>query len=97
MAAVIEPACDLRIGQVGVATLKLRRVDINEIRAEIDAKIRAAPQLLARAAVIVVEREALARSLFRAARLHRDVPEQFFAPVAELLAFSYELRRGRAG
>lgn len=53
MAAVIEPACDLRIGQVGVATLKLRRLDIDEIRAEMDAKVRAAPQLLARAAVIV--------------------------------------------
>lgn len=53
MAAIIEPACDLRIGQVGVATLKLRRLDLATIREEMDAKVRAAPQLLDRAPVIV--------------------------------------------
>ena len=46
-------ACDLRIGQVGIATLKLRRLDLDDIQAEISAKVQAAPQLLTRAAVIV--------------------------------------------
>lgn len=53
MAAVIESACDLRVGQVGVATLKLRRLDIDDIRAELTSKVAAAPQLLTRAPVIV--------------------------------------------
>lgn len=50
---MIESACDLRVGQVGVATLKLRRLGLDEIRAELVAKVAAAPQLLTRAPVIV--------------------------------------------
>lgn len=53
MAVTVEPACDLRIGQVGVATLKLKRLDADDIRREMSAKVRSAPQLLSRAAVIV--------------------------------------------
>lgn len=48
-----ESICDLRIGQVGVATLKLRQFDLDGIGREMAAKVRAAPQLLERAAVIV--------------------------------------------
>lgn len=50
---MMEAACDLRVGQVGVATLRLRRLDFADIRAELEGKIAAAPQLLARAPVIV--------------------------------------------
>jgi flagellar biosynthetic protein FlhB len=46
-----------------------------------------------RKAITVVERDALARALFRAVVTHRDVPDRLFAPVAEVLAFSYELQR----
>ena len=46
-----------------------------------------------RKAITVVERDALARSLFRAVAINRDVPDRLFAPVAEVLAFSYELQR----
>lgn len=53
MAAVIDAACDLRVGQVGVATLKLRRLDLDAIQSELAAKLAAAPQLLTRAPVIV--------------------------------------------
>jgi septum site-determining protein MinC len=53
MAAVLESACDLRIGQVGVATLKVRRLDPEAIGSELAAKVRAAPQLLQHAPVIV--------------------------------------------
>lgn len=53
VATIREAACDLRFGQVGVATLKLRQLDLEAIREEMIAKLRAAPQLLARAAVIV--------------------------------------------
>lgn len=49
----MNAACDLRIGQVGIATLKLRRLDTADIQAEVSAKVQAAPQLLAKAAVIV--------------------------------------------
>lgn len=53
MATVIDAACDLRVGQVGVATLKLRRLDLEAIQSELAAKLAAAPQLLTRAPVIV--------------------------------------------
>ena len=53
MAAVIDAACDLRVGQVGVATLKLRRLDLDAIQSELAAKLAAAPQLLTRAPVII--------------------------------------------
>lgn len=53
MKSAIESACDLRIGQVGVGTLKLQRFDLEAIRAEMNAKIEAAPQLLRRSPVIV--------------------------------------------
>ena len=46
-----------------------------------------------RSAITVVERDALARALFRAVVTNRDVPDRLFAPVAEVLAFSYELQR----
>lgn len=49
----MNAACDLRIGQVGIATVKVRRLDVATIQAEMTAKVQAAPQLLARAAVIV--------------------------------------------
>lgn len=53
MAAGNGAACDLRVGQVGIATLKLRRLDAAAIAGELRAKVEAAPQLLERAAVIV--------------------------------------------
>ena len=46
-----------------------------------------------RQAITIVERDALARALFRAVVTHREVPDRLFAPVAEILAFSYELQR----
>lgn len=49
----MEAACDLRVGQVGVATLKLRRLDLDDIQSELASKLAAAPQLLVRAPVIV--------------------------------------------
>ena len=33
------------------------------------------------------------RALFRAVVTNRDIPDRLFAPVAEVLAFSYELQR----
>ena len=46
-----------------------------------------------RKAITIVERDALARALFRAVVVNRDVPDRLFAPVAEVIAFSYELQR----
>ncbi len=53
MSASLEAACDLRIGQVGVGTLKLQRFDLAAIKAEMTTKVQTAPQLLRRAPVIV--------------------------------------------
>jgi flagellar biosynthetic protein FlhB len=46
-----------------------------------------------RKAVTVVERDVLARALFRAVTVDRDVPDRLFAPVAEVLAFAYEVQQ----
>ena len=46
-----------------------------------------------RKAVTIVERDALARSLFRAVHANRDIPDRLFAPVAEVLAYSIEIER----
>ena len=48
-----------------------------------------------RKAVTVVERDALARALFRAVVPNRDVPDRLFAPVAEVLAYAYEVQQPR--
>lgn len=57
------------------------------------AQARSIRETAERKAVTVVERDALARSLFRAVTANRDVPDRLFAPVAEVLAFSYEIQR----
>ena len=46
-----------------------------------------------RKAITIVERDTLARAVFRAVATNGDVPDRLFAPVAEVLAFAYELQR----
>ena len=48
-----EPVGELKFGQVGVANLKIRSVDPEALRAELAAKVEAAPQLFARAPVLL--------------------------------------------
>jgi septum site-determining protein MinC len=46
-------ACDLRFGQVGIACVRVRRVDPAALCDELERRVRAAPQLFARAAVVL--------------------------------------------
>ena len=46
-------ACDLRFGQVGIACVRVRRVDAAALCDELERRVRAAPQLFARAAVVL--------------------------------------------
>jgi septum site-determining protein MinC len=48
-----QDACDLRFGQVGIANVRLRRVDAAALCDELERRVRAAPQLFARAAVVL--------------------------------------------
>src|SRR5690606_22064292 len=48
-----EPAGELKIGQVGIANLRLRTLDVARLAAEMADRVRRAPKLFARAAVIV--------------------------------------------
>jgi len=48
-----EPAGELRIGQVGIANLRVRTLDVARLAAEMADRVRRAPKLFARAAVIV--------------------------------------------
>lgn len=49
--AAHEAACEIRLGQVGLAQLRLRSVDHHAVYAELAARIASAPQLFERTAV----------------------------------------------
>ena len=48
-----EQAGELKIGQVGVANLRIRTLDVDRLAAEMRERVERAPKLFARAAVIV--------------------------------------------
>ena len=48
-----EPAGELKIGQVGVANLRVRTLDVDRLASEMRDRVARAPKLFARAAVIV--------------------------------------------
>jgi septum site-determining protein MinC len=52
-AAVPEPAAELKFGQVGIANLRLKRVDLETLQTELAQKRAAAPQLFERAPVVL--------------------------------------------
>ncbi|WP_243039725.1 septum site-determining protein MinC [Dyella sedimenti] len=48
-----QDACDLRFGQVGIANVRVRRADAAALCEELERRVRAAPQLFSRAAVVL--------------------------------------------
>lgn len=50
---VTTDACDLRFGQVGIACVRVRRVDAAALCDELERRVHSAPQLFARAAVVL--------------------------------------------
>ena len=48
-----EQAGELKIGQVGIANLRIRTLDVGRLAAEMRERVQRAPKLFARAAVIV--------------------------------------------
>lgn len=46
-------ACDLRFGQVGIACVRIKRVDAAALCDELERRVRSAPQLFSRAAVVL--------------------------------------------
>ena len=48
-----EPAGELKIGQVGIANLRVRTLDVAKLGAEMRDRVARAPKLFARAAVVV--------------------------------------------
>ena len=48
-----EQAGELKIGQVGIANLRIRNLDVAKICAEMSDRVRSAPKLFQRAAVII--------------------------------------------
>jgi septum site-determining protein MinC len=49
----LEVACDLRFGQVGIACVRVRRVDAAALAEELERRVRSAPQMFTRAAVVL--------------------------------------------
>jgi septum site-determining protein MinC len=52
-AGVLEPAGELKFGQVGIANLRLKRLDLDELAAELAQKVASAPQLFQRTPVVL--------------------------------------------
>ena len=48
-------------------------------------------ELAAEAAVPIIERPPLARAIYRMVDVGEEIPEEFYAAVAEILAYVYEL------
>jgi septum site-determining protein MinC len=48
-----EPAGELKFGQVGIANLRVRKLDVERLAAEMRERVKAAPKLFARAAVVL--------------------------------------------
>jgi septum site-determining protein MinC len=48
-----EPAGELKIGQVGIANLRVRTLDVDQLAAEMRDRVARAPKLFAHAAVVV--------------------------------------------
>ena len=51
--AETSDACDLRFGQVGIACVRVRRVDAAALCDELERRVHAAPAMFARAAVVL--------------------------------------------
>lgn len=51
--AETSDACDLRFGQVGIACVRVRRVDAASLCDELERRVRAAPAMFSRAAVVL--------------------------------------------
>jgi flagellar biosynthesis protein FlhB len=66
-----------------------------------DLMARRIRELAIEAGVPILERPPLARALYKLCKVGEEIPEQFYAAVAEILAYVYELsgknRRNRAG
>lgn len=54
-------------------------------------------ELAREAGVPLVENKPLARALFKVVRIGEEIPEDLFKAVAQVLAFVFQLKRGRAG
>jgi septum site-determining protein MinC len=70
-----EPAGELKIGQVGIANLRIRTLDVERLAEEMRERVSRAPKLFARAAVVVdfgglakTPEAAVARALIEALR-----------------------------
>ncbi|SFN57285.1 septum site-determining protein MinC [Dokdonella immobilis] len=48
-----EPAAELKFGQVGIANLRLKRLDAESMSAELAARLKSAPQLFLRTPVVL--------------------------------------------
>jgi len=49
----LEPVADIKVGQVGIANLRLKRLDPEELQRDLTAKVQHAPNLFARAPVVL--------------------------------------------
>jgi septum site-determining protein MinC len=76
-----EPAAELKFGQVGIANLRLKRLDADSMSKELEARLKSAPQLFLRTPVVLdlshlpaLPGEAVVRDLFERIRAAGMLP-----------------------
>ena len=50
---ILEPVADIKFGQVGIANLRLKRLDPDELQRELEEKVKNAPNLFQHAPVVL--------------------------------------------
>ncbi|MGY3264177.1 septum site-determining protein MinC [Lysobacter sp. HA35] len=93
-----EPAGELKIGQVGIANLRVRTLDVEKLAEEMRGRVQRAPNLFARAAVVLdfggltrTPDVATARALVDALRDAGVLPVALAYGTTEIEALSREL------
>lgn len=93
-----EPAGELKIGQVGIANLRVRTLDVAKLAEEMRGRVQRAPNLFARAAVVLdfggltrTPDVATARALVDALREAGVLPVALAYGTSEIEALSREL------
>lgn len=93
-----EQAGELKIGQVGIANLRVRTLDVDKLAAEMRERVARAPRLFARAAVVVdfgglaqIPDPATARALVQALRDAGVLPVALAYGTSENEALAIEL------
>ncbi len=76
MASDFEPAGELKFGQVGIANLRVRTLDVERLGAEMRERVQRAPKMFERAALVIDFGVTAPRLPRRRPRRHPSLPRR---------------------